>query len=106
VAAERLQQERVVGRTTGAGFLQALVNDFRHQWFFPLTQLLVRLDEATAAAEREGELVPAEELAADARALLAPPDDATAFGRRYVELMQRDPAVVMAHSAVVRALRA
>lgn len=105
VAAERVEHERVVGRTTGAGFLQALVNDFRHAWFFPLTELIVRLDEATAAAERGEEPLPAEELVAAARGLLAPPDDRTAFGRRYTDLLQRDPGVVMAHAGVVGVLR-
>jgi hypothetical protein len=41
---------------------------------------------------------------ARARELLLPPDPATPFGRRYLSLMQREPALVMAHSALARLL--
>ena len=38
------------------------------------------------------------------RALLAPPDPGTPFGRRYLAMLQVSPAVVMAHSGLVEAL--
>jgi hypothetical protein len=47
-----------------------------------------------------------ESLVARARALVAPPDAGTPFGRRYLAMLQVSPAVVMAHSAVVQALPA
>ena len=45
-----------------------------------------------------------EEVLANARALLAPPQGDTPFGRRYVALMQRDPDLVMAHAPVMKLL--
>jgi hypothetical protein len=39
------------------------------------------------------------------RALVAPPDAGTPFGRRYLAMLQVSPGVVMAHSALVQALR-
>jgi len=35
---------------------------------------------------------------------ISPPQQKTPFGRRYLSLMQREPAVVLAHSAVARLL--
>ena len=47
-----------------------------------------------------------ETLVARARALVAPPDAGTPFGRRYLAVLQASPAVVMAHGAVVQTLPA
>lgn len=43
-------------------------------------------------------------LVARVRALVAPPDPATPFGRRYLAMLQVSPGVVMAHSGLVGAL--
>ena len=45
-----------------------------------------------------------EALVARVRALVAPPDPATPFGRRYLAMLQASPGVVMAHSGLVGAL--
>ena len=103
LAAERIGLERVAGKTSGAAFLQSVVNDLRHAWLAPLTELIVQLDEALEE-DRAADAPAPDDVAAAARALLAPPDLATAVGRRYSDLLQREPGVVMAHAAVVRAL--
>jgi hypothetical protein len=36
--------------------------------------------------------------------LLAPPKRKTAFGRRYLSLMQRDPGLVLEHAALTKQL--
>ena len=46
----------------------------------------------------------AEDQVAAARELLVPPKPDTAFGRRYLSLMQREPALVMAHSSLAKLL--
>jgi hypothetical protein len=43
-------------------------------------------------------------LVARVRALVAPPDPGTPFGRRYLTMLQVSPGVVMAHSGLVGAL--
>ncbi|MEO5956195.1 MAG: hypothetical protein ABIR36_10975 [Nitrospiraceae bacterium] len=37
---------------------------------------------------------------ASVRALLAPSEEGTGFGKHYYEALQREPAVVLAHAAV------
>ena len=102
LASERVDLERYGGRLTGAEFLQIASDSFRLAWLRPRSEVIVAIDEAledpeTTAAAREA-------LVARVRAMVAPPDPGTPFGRRYLALLQVRPEVVMAHSALVQAL--
>jgi hypothetical protein len=101
--AEREQVERIHGRLSGPEFLQLISDPVRYGWLKPFSQLILAADDALEPKEDEPPVSP-EEVIGDARALLAPPKDDTPFGRRYIALMQRDPALVMAHSAVTKTL--
>ena len=98
----RIQIERVDGRLTAHQFWDRLISDPALGWLGPLTALIVAMDEwlddaeATAAA--------AVELAAEVARLLVPADAGDRFQQQYAVLMQREPAVVLAHAAVGRAL--
>jgi hypothetical protein len=100
--AERVDLERYGGRLTGAEFLQIASDSFRLAWLRPLSELIVAIDETLDAREEAAESP--EALVARARALVAPPDEGTPFGRRYLTMLQVSPAVVMAHAALVGAL--
>lgn len=98
LAVERQNVERVHGATSAAEFLQLVSDPLRYGWLKPLTELVL-------AAEADDEDAPTpEELRAGTRALLLPPKRDSPFGRRYLSLMQRDPALVMAHSAIAKLL--
>jgi hypothetical protein len=99
--AERVALERIHGRLGGSEFLQIAADDPKLAWLLPLSELIVALDEAEAGADDAED--PAA-LAERARALLAPPDPETPFGRRYLSLLQRSPDVVLAHRAAGEAL--
>lgn len=94
--AERANVERVHGALSGAEFLQIVSDPLRYGWLKPLTELVLALDPH----EDEEPL----DVAARARELLLPPRQDTPFGRRYLSLMQRAPALVMAHSALAKRL--
>lgn len=96
LAAERDQLERVHGRLSNAAFLQIVSDPVRYGWLKPLSELIL------AYEEDEEERLPEEELLAQTRRLLRPPKDKTPFGRRYVSLMQREPALVLAHRDLLR----
>jgi len=99
LAAERVGLERVHGRLSNAAFLQIVSDPLRYGWLKPLNELIL-------AFEEEGdERLPEEELVGRARELLAPPKEKTPFGRRYLSLMQREPALVLEHSRLSRLLR-
>ena len=97
---ERRNVERIHGALTPAQFLQMVSDPVRYGWLKPLTALVLAVD-----ADPDDEDAPTpQELVERSRELLLPPKAATPFGRRYLSLMQRDPALVMAHSALVKLL--
>jgi hypothetical protein len=98
LAAERGNLERVHGRLSNAEYLQIVQDPLRYGWLKPFTELILAFDED------EEERPSDEELVARARELLAPPKQKTPFGRRYLSLMQREPALVVAHGKVAQAL--
>jgi len=101
---ERVDLERYGGRLTGAEFLQIASQSFRLAWLRPLSELIVAIDETLDADGAETTAATPESLVTQVRALIAPPDPGTPFGRRYMAMLQVSPDVVMAHSAVVQAL--
>ena len=94
LAVERRQLERVHGRLQNAEFLQIVSDPVRYGWLKPFSSLILAFDDP----EHEGDLVE------EARELLLPPKADTPFGRRYLSLMQREPALVVEHRAVTRLL--
>jgi hypothetical protein len=107
--AERSDMERFQGRLTSAEFLQIATGGLRMAWLSPLSELIVAIDEALEERPDLADGVPPADVAAlveRLRGLVAPPDGGTAFGRRYLGMLQVHPAVVMAHSALVQALAA
>jgi hypothetical protein len=98
LAAERQSVERVHGPVSNVEFLQIVQDPLRYGWLKPFTELILAFDD-----DEEGRAGP-EELADRIRELLAPPKQKTPFGRRYLSLMQQEPTLVIAHSAVVKLL--
>jgi hypothetical protein len=94
LAVERRRLERVYGRLDNAEFLQIVSDPVRYGWLKPFSNLILAFDDE----EYEGDVV------AEARELLLPPKGGTPFGRRYLSLMQREPALVVEHRNVTRLL--
>jgi len=101
--AERAQVESVHGAMSGAEFLQLVSDPIRYGWLKPFSRLIVAIDD-TLNPREDAEVVPPGELLDQARELVLPPKEDTPFGRRYRSLLQKDPALVMAHSEAVKAL--
>jgi hypothetical protein len=99
LAVEREHVERVHGAMSAAEFLQLVSDPLRYGWLKPLTELVL-----AAEADDDEDAPTPEELRDRTRALLLPPKRDSPFGRRYLSLMQRDPALVMAHSAIAKLL--
>ena len=97
VDAERRGHEKTLGRLPDGEFLDALIKDPAFAWLSPLTALIARLDEEQAPR--------GEALARVVRSLLSPQAPTLEFHRRYADFLQRDPDIVVAHGAVMRALR-
>jgi catechol 2,3-dioxygenase len=93
------------GRVASKGaLLQLVIHDPWFAWLHQISELVVRIDEATRTEPVSSE--------ADARALLeqvdkllVPSETGDTFARRYYEALQRQPAVVLAHGDVKRVLK-
>ena len=104
---ERRTLERVHGELGGAQFLQIVSDPLRYGWLTPFSALILAIDDTldvNDGDEDDGIATPAE-LIERTRELLLPPKADTAFGRRYISLMQKEPDLVLAHAAVARLLR-
>jgi hypothetical protein len=103
--AERIEYEGEHGRIRGnSEYLRLLLQDPRFGWLRPLTGLVVHIDQLLAT---DGLPTPDDLtfVVGQARRIVTPAENGDAFERRYHELLQQAPAVVMAHGQVVRALR-
>jgi hypothetical protein len=99
LAAERDHLEQVYGGLSSVAFLQIVSDPVRYGWLQPLSRLIL------AYEEDDEERAPEDELLARTRDLLLPPKEKTPFGRRYLSLMQREPALVLAHAELAKLLR-
>jgi hypothetical protein len=104
LATERRTVERVHGQMSGAEFLQLVSDPIRYGWLKPFSELILAIDDTLEVQDDEQEIATPDELLARVRELLLPPKGDTPFGRRYLSLMQREPELVMAHSALVKQL--
>lgn len=94
------------GRVRSSGsLLQLVINDPWFAWLHPLSELVVRIDE-TIEPESPATESDAGPLLEQVERLLTPGENGEAFARRYFEALQRQPAVVLAHADVRRAIRA
>jgi hypothetical protein len=98
--AQRIQVERFGGRMSASELLQAAADDLRFSWLTRLSQLIARLDQARTDDDPDA----VQSALAETRALLAPPDPETAFGTRYLQMLQAHPEVVFAHRDAAAAL--
>src|SRR5947199_8842043 len=96
LGAERAQLEGIHGGLSHAAFLQLVSAPVRYGWLKPFSSLILAFEED------EDERLPEDELVARTRELLLPPKQKTPFGRRYLSLMQREPALVLAHAGVAK----
>jgi hypothetical protein len=104
---ERRTLERVHGELSGAQFLQIVSDPLRYGWLQPFSALILAIDDTLDVedGDRDDDIATPEELLDRARELLLPPKSGTPFGRRYLSLMQKEPELVLAHSAVAKILR-
>ncbi len=93
------------GRIASPGqLLQLVINDPWFAWLHQISELIVRMDDPTApnGAATEADAVA---LFEQIDRLLVPSETGDVFARKYYEALQRQPAVVLAHGDVRRALR-
>jgi hypothetical protein len=99
---ERALYERDVARITSTGqYLGLVLEDPWFSWLRELSQFIVMIDETLDLEEPAGP-ADAERLIAAARSLLSPSEGGGGFAGKYYDILQRDPAAVMAHSDMMQ----
>jgi hypothetical protein len=102
--AEQRAYERSHGRIESASeLLQIALYDPRFAWLRVFSELIVRID-GLLESEEPITAADADPLFREARTVITPSETGTRSERKYHAALQRDPAVVMAHAAVVKAL--
>ncbi len=98
--AERTERERLSGPISNQVWFGAALGDPGLAWLRPASRLVSEIDQAEATERRTGEAP----TAGVVRAWLAEAREFVTPGPRYIELLQSDPDIVLAHRDVVRAL--
>ena len=104
---ERAAYERDIARITSTGhYFQLVMNDPWFQWLRELSQLVVLIDEKLDEKDPAASDAEMERLMAQAQAILVPDEEGRGFARRYFEVLQRDPAAVLAHRDMLKVMAA
>ena len=90
---------------SNATLLQLVINDPWFAWLHSLSELVVRIDE-TVEADSPATDADAGALIDQVEKLLTASETGEGFQRRYFDALQRQPAVVVAHADVRRAIKA
>jgi hypothetical protein len=99
---ERAVYERDVERITSAGqYLGLVMDDPFFAWLRELSQFIVLVDE-TLDLDDSPSAADADRLIAQGRELVSPSEGGQGFARRYYEVMQNDPAAVLAHRDMMK----
>nr|ADC35810.1 glyoxalase/bleomycin resistance protein/dioxygenase [uncultured bacterium 66] len=102
----RVAYEMDRGRVpSNATLLQLVINDPWFAWLHSLSELVVRIDE-TVDPDSPATDADAATLIDQVEKLLTASENGEGFHRRYFDALQRQPAVVMAHADVRRAIKA
>ena len=102
---ERAAYERVHGRVSSSELLKAIVEDPQFGWLRPISELIVRIDEAVDTEPQNGP-VDVAALVARARTVTAADEAGSAHAQRYHTALQEHPDAVFAHRDVANVLKA
>ena len=102
---ESASYDRDIARIRSRGqLLELVLHDPWFAWLHELSGLVVLIDEALASKEIEVTSTDAERFLGQARALVAPAEGGGEFRQHYLDAMQRDPNVVLAHAQAMKVL--
>jgi len=98
---ERINFEKLFGRVNRGELLQLVINHAQFGWLRMISALVVEIDEILNGDE-PATLKDFDDLFSQARLLFTSNEE---FKTKYQAALEREPAVVMAHSTVMQVLR-
>jgi hypothetical protein len=103
---ERTAYERGHGRTPAGELLNIIVRDPQFAWLRPFSEMIVRIDESLEIDALDGPEVDYDDIVAQTRLLVLPPEEHSPHTQRYHAALQEEPDAVLAHREVTTALKA
>lgn len=100
---EHINYEKIHGQVNSGELLQLVLNHPQFNWLRMISAFVVEIDEALDSDE-PATVSDVENLIGQARVLFTSPENEE-FKTRYQAALQREPGVVLAHSAVLQILR-
>jgi hypothetical protein len=88
----------------GAELLQVIVSDPQFAWLHPLSELIVRIDQALDE-EAPDTTVDLDAIVAQARRLASPDETDGVYTQRYLTALQEVPDAVVAHGRLTTLLK-
>jgi hypothetical protein len=101
--AERRHYEGAHGRVAPAELLQLALRHEQFAWLHQISAVIVRVDELISSAEAPS-TSEVGVVSSHLRLLLKPSPEGADFARQYDRAIQEDPAVLLAHRAVMQTL--
>ncbi len=102
---ERKAYERLHGRKMSGGeLLKVIVADPQFAWLHPVSELIVRIDEALDA-EAPDTIVDVVAIVSKARRVVMPDETEGQYAQRYLAALQEVPDAVIAHGRVTTLLK-
>jgi hypothetical protein len=101
---ERVAYDRVHGRSSPGELLKAVMADPQFAWLRPVSELIVRIDEAIGMEDPETR-IDVDAIVGQARMLVAPDEARGDYTQRYHAALQEHPDAVLAHRAVTAVLK-
>jgi hypothetical protein len=102
---ERKTYERLHARKMSGGeLLRVIVADPQFAWLRPVSELIVRIDEALDA-EAPDTTVDVDAIVLQARRIIAPDETESHYAQRYLAALQELPDAVIAHGRVTTLLK-
>jgi hypothetical protein len=102
---ERKAYERLHGRKMSGGeLLKVIVADPQFAWLRPVSELIVRIDEALDA-EAPDTIVDVDAIVSKARRVVMPDETEGQYAQRYLAALQEVPDAVIAHGRVTTLLK-
>ena len=101
---ERAAYERIHGRVSSSELLKAIVEDPHFGWLRPISELIVRIDEAVDTEPQNGP-ADVDAIFTRAREVTAADESGTAHAKRYHTALQEHPDAVFAHRDVASVLK-
>lgn len=102
---EKADYEKRHGRVESPhALLQLVMHDPWFGWLHPITEIVIQIDELFDAEDPEATEADGQALLREVRSLINPAEEGEEFSVKYRQILQQDPAIILAHAELSKLL--